>query len=180
MKSCKVFLLIFLTIALLPGSVQLAQSADMYVVAGSPGLPGTGRQVTEIYLDTTSGNWLQFMPGGGTQTFNWGNGSSFVMTYVTVRFYADNAATAYTGPYRLYFKAPNGTKLWIENLSNITYPGSSTVWGGGLKEDIATGVVMTVKPTIEVRQMPVPPTDPNTGPVISGTVYIRIGGYVVP
>lgn len=178
MKSVILFLLIFLTIAWLPGSVQRAQSQDMFVVTGNPGPLKNAGQFTKLYLND-KGEWVQMMPDGSTQTFSWTNGKSFVLTYIYVRFYANSGYTD-MNPYRLYLKASNGTRLWIEGLTDLTYPGSSTVWGGGQIESISPGVVITVKPSLLVRQLPAPPNDPNSGPVIPGTYYIIIGGYVVP
>jgi hypothetical protein len=179
MKAYRLFLMILLTMALFPGAPQLTQGEDLFVVVGGGGgLLTKGSQITELYLDNATGDWVQILPNGSTQTFSWGNGKSFIMTYVNVRFYAD---TPNTHPYRVFYKAPNGTGLWITNLGNYTYPTSeSTVWGGTQTESLSPGIVMTVKPAMEVRQQLVPPNDPYAGPVISGTLYMRIMGYVVP
>lgn len=179
MKAGKIFWLIFLSIALLPGPAQLAYGQNLLLGgAGGSGLLGRPSQICELNLDNATGNWVQVLPDGATQTFNWGNGKYFVMTGVCTRFYAN---TVNTHPYRLFFKAPNGTILWLDNLENLTYPTTgSTVWGGGIIEALSPGIVMSVKPTIEVRQLPVPPNNPNTGPVIPGSVYLTITGYIVP
>lgn len=179
MKAYRLFLIILLTMGFFTGSTQLAQGDDLFVIAvGRGGLLTKGSQIIDLSLDNATGEWFQILPDGSKQTFSWGNGKSFVMTYVTVRFYAN---TPDTYPYRVFYKAPNGTSLWITNLANYYHPlAGSTVWGGTQTETLTPGIVMTVKPTMEVRQVLVPPNDPNIGPVIPGTLYMRIMGYVVP
>jgi hypothetical protein len=179
MKISRLFILVFLVMALLPGYMQPVQGDDFFMVGGGrPGLLKNSGQLTNLYLDAATGNWIQILPNGTTQTFVWGNGKSFVMTIVSVRFYAN---TTNTNPYRLFFRAPNGNIIWMVNLPNLTYPSTgSNVLGGALLESITPGIVMTVKPSAEVRQMPVPPNDPNSGPVIPGAMHLGVVGYVVP
>jgi len=177
MKISRIFCFMLLAIAFLPGSAQWAHGQDMFIVVGGSRLLNRSSQICNLTYNNSTKDWDQILPDGNTQTFTWGNGKSFVMTEVAVSFYADTIGSF---PYRLCLKAPNGGTLWISYLDNITYPGSSTIWGGGHADTINPGVVISVKPSIEVRQVPVPPNDPSTGPVQTGTLYIRIIGYIVP
>jgi hypothetical protein len=179
MKIRQLFWLSLLAIALLPGFSQVAQCDDLFaIVAPQTGLLKKGGQFTQLYLNNATGDWIQIMPDGTTKTYSWGNGKSFVMTGLYARFYADQTNTY---PYRIYFKAPNGNDLWIDNLEALYYPTTGgTVWGGGQSESFSPGIVMAVKPTLRVQHLPEPPADPNSGGVISGTLYVRIVGYTVP
>ncbi len=181
MKAARLFWLSLLAIALLPGSASFAGSGDstlLLMPKGDAQLLGSSRQVTELYLEEGGTNWYRILPDGTTQVVTWDSGKSFVMTHVAVRFYANSPNTH---PYRLFFKAPNGTSLWIDNLDNITYPTTGeTVLGGSIIESLTPGIVFSVQPTIEVKQVPVPPNDPNSGSVVPGTVYMHITGFFVP
>jgi hypothetical protein len=179
MKITRLVWLSLLSLALLQGLTQAAQGEDIFpVIVSQNGLLKNSSQVTELYLDNATGNWIQSMPDGTTKTYNWGGGKFFVMTGLFARFYAD---TTDTHPYRIYFKNPNGGNLWIDNLEALTYPTTGgTVWGGSQTESFSPGIVMAVKPTIVVQHLPAPPANPNSGPVVTGTTYIRITGYTVP
>jgi hypothetical protein len=140
-------------------------------------LLGRVSQITQLYYD--NGNWFRIMPDGSTQAFTLSQGQSFVATGLYVRFYA---TTPDTGPYRFFLKAPNGTSLWITSLNDLYYPTTgATVWGGGFSETPFTpGIAISVPPTVEVRQLPQPPANPNNGAVVTGTTYMRVTGYILP
>lgn len=139
-------------------------------------LLGRVDQIHHLYYD--NGTWYRILPDGTTQTFNLKSGESLVMTGLYIRFYA---TTVNTGPYRLYLKASNGTNMWTQPLNNFLYPTTgSTVWGGGNTQKLDPGVILSGIPAVEVRQLPQPPANPNTGPVIPGAMYMRVTGYILP
>lgn len=179
MKACRLFLLIFVVMSLVPGATQLAQSDDIFmVVVSKADLVNKDSQITYLYLDTATGDWIRKLPDGTNQTFEWSNGKAFVMTGVSCLFYAQN--TSNTNPYRLLFKTPNDTTIYPINLTDVTY--GSTVWGGAsIVDSITPGIVISAKPSIEVRQLPQPPADPNSGSVITASLMkMNLFGYVVP
>jgi hypothetical protein len=168
MKACRFLVFLALIIGLMAGPWQAPAEAA--------GMLGRVGQIQNLYY--SSGNWYQTLPDGTTQAFILATGQTFIMTGAYVRFYA---TTTDTGPYRFLLKAPNGTQLWFENLNNITYPTTgATVYGGAASEILEPGIPISVSPTVEVRQLPQPPANPNTGTVIDGTFYMRVTGYIVP
>jgi hypothetical protein len=179
MKVRTLFWLSILAMALLPAFAQVAQGDDLFTIAApQTGLLKKSRQVIQLYLEEATGDWKYALPDGTTRTYSWGKGNSFVMTGLYVKFYAN---TTDTQPYRIYFKAPNGNNLWIDNLEALTYPTTGgTVWGGTQSESFTPGIVMAVKPSIKVQHLPAPPASPNSGEVIAGAVYLCITGYTVP
>jgi hypothetical protein len=167
MKICRRLIFLALITGLLLGSGQMAAKADMLKRVD---------QIVRLYHD--NGNWTQVLPDGTTRAFSLSLGQVLILTGIYIRFYAD---TTNTGPYRLFLKAPNGTNLWIENLNNVTYPTTgSTVWGGGILDTLDPGISVSAIPTVEVRLLPVPPNNPNSGSVVPGTFYGWLTGYVVP
>jgi hypothetical protein len=166
MKSIRSWLLIFLAIALVTGAMQGPAAASPLKNVN---------QICHIYYDNASSSWKRIMPDGTIQAFALSPGQSFILTGVYVRFYAD---TPNTGPYRFYLMA-NTTRLWIENLSNV-YSDATTVYGGAISDTIDPGVSFSVLPTMQVRQLPQPPADPNSGPIVTGTFYDHFVGYVAP
>jgi hypothetical protein len=167
MKLYRFFLLLALITGLIAASGPIAAKADMLKSAS---------QIVRLYHE--NGNWTQRMPDGTIQSFSLSPGQVLIITGIYIRFYAD---TVNTGPYRFFLKAPNSTSLWIDNLNNILYPTTgTTVWGGGVVNTFEPGISVSAIPTMQVRQLLVPPNDPNTGPVIPGTFYGWLTGYVVP
>lgn len=179
MKAARLFWLSLLAIALLPGSASFAGVDDstlLLMPKGDAQVLGSSRQVTELYLGDDGTTWYRILPDGTTQVVDVPQGSSFVMTRVFARFYATNPNT---GPYRFYIKV-NSTRMYIANLDDITYPETDDVYGGAINETITPGIVFSAQPTVEVKQLPVPPNDPNSGSVVPGTVYLHITGFFAP
>lgn len=169
MKAIRSFILILLAMVLVTGATQRPAGAE---------LVNRVSQIYQLFFDTDS-SLKRIMPDGTIQPFTLSAGQTFVMTAIYLRFYA---SATNTGPYRFFLRAPDATNaLWIENMDNIQYPtGGATVYGGGTAKTLNPGVRMSVIPTYEVRQILVPPNDPNNGPIITGTLYGRITGYVIP
>ena len=169
MKPGRLLVLLALVIGLLAGPWQAPAEAEMLGRIG---------QIKSLYY--SGGNWYQTKPDGSTSAFALASGQAFVMTGIYLRFYVSDTTTQ-TGPYRFYLLGPNETPLYIMGLTNATYPGSDTVWGGTLTDtSMGPGIVFTSLPTPQVRQMPQPPASPNSGTVYTGTFYMTVRGYVVP
>lgn len=169
MKNGRFLVLLALVIGLLAGPWQAPVEAEML-----------GRTAQIKTLSYNNGNWYQTKPDGTSVLFTLAQGQSFLMTEVRARFYVTNPATD-TGPYRINLLGPNSTKLYTANLTDFKYLGSDTVSGGVVSEtNLNPGYVFIAPPTPEVRQMPPPPANPNSGPVLNGTFFITIRGYVVP
>ena len=174
MKTGRLLVLLVLVMGLLAGPWQAPAEAEML---GRPG------QIKNLYYSyDAQPHWDQTKPDGSSSVFTLAPGQSFIMTSIGVRFYVTDPATQ-TGPYRFYLLGPNPSRMFIANLSDIKYPGSETVWGGGLnatETNTQPGVAFSVLPTPQVQQMPPPPTNPNSGPVRSGTFYMTVRGYMLP
>jgi hypothetical protein len=167
MKICRCFMFLALTTGLIMGSGPASANTGMLKKVS---------QIVRIYHD--NGTWSQVMPDGTAKDFSLGPGQALIITGIYIRFYA---STVNTGPYRFYLKAPNGTSLWVDNLSNILYPTTgNTVWGGGVVSTFDPGISVLAIPAMEVRQLPVPPNNPNSGAVVPGTFYGWLTGYIVP
>jgi hypothetical protein len=168
MKIGRFLVLLALVLGLLAGPWQAPAEAVML-----------GRVGQIKYLYYTGGSWSQTLPDGATSTFTLAPGQSFVMTDIRARFYVNDPATD-TGPYRLFFVV-NSTNMYIANLTDVTYPGFDTVWGGMISEsNLEPGVVFSVLPDVIVKQIPKPVMSPDGGPVRNGTFYLTIRGHVVP
>jgi hypothetical protein len=171
MKICRSLVFLALVIGLLAGPGQVPAQADMLGRVG---------QLVSLYYN--NGSWYQIKPDGTNTTFTLSLGQSYIMTSIGVRFYVSDTATQ-TGPFRFYLLGPQSTRMFIANLSDLKYPGTDTIWGGGTnptETNTQPGVAFSVLPTPQVRQIPSPPADPNSGPVRSGTFYMTVRGYVVP
>jgi hypothetical protein len=169
MKMSRFLVLLALAIGLLAGPWQAPAEAEML---GSVG------QIKTMYY--SEGNWYQKKPDGTSSLFTLAAGQSFVMTEIRARFYVSDTTTQ-TGPYRLNLVGPNSTKLYTANLTDFKYPGSNTVSGGVVSEmNLNPGYVFIAPPTPEVRQMPPPPANPNSGDIRTGTFHMTVRGYVVP
>jgi hypothetical protein len=167
MKTGRFLVLLALVIGLMAGPWQAPAEAEMM-----------GRVGQMINLRYGGGTWTMVLPDGTSQPFILTATQTFIVTAAYCRFYAN---TPNTGPYRLYLKAPNQNALWIDNLNVINYPTTgATVWGGGIDRVFDPGLAISVLPTLEVKQLPVPPNDPNSGPVVPGTFYMKATGYIVP
>jgi hypothetical protein len=169
MKTGRLLVLLALVIGVMAGPWQAPAEAEML---GRPG------QIKTLHY--TAPNWYQTKPDGTSSVFTLNPGQSFIMTEIRARFYVSDPATE-TGPYRFNLVGSNSANLYTANLTDFKYPGSDTVWGGVVTElNLEPGYVFISPPTPEVRQMPPPPANPNSGPVRSGTLYITVRGYVVP
>jgi hypothetical protein len=172
MKIGRILVLLALVMGLLAGAWQAPAEAEMMGRVGQ--IIGVG------YAGGSEGNWFQTKPDGSTALFTLAPGQSFVMTEFRGRFYAANPATD-TGPYRFYLLGPNSSAQYVTNLPDFTYPDSNTVSGGVLVElNLQPGYVFIAPPTPQVRQIPPPPANPNSGPVRNGTFFLMMRGYVVP
>ena len=173
MKTGRFLVLLALVMGLLAGPWQAPAEAEMLGRIG---------QIKYVYY--TNGNWYQTKPDGTSSPFTLAPGQSFVMTEVRARFLLPTAATtANPGPYRFYLVGPqpNYANMYIANLSNVISPADGTVWGGAVTEtNLEPGIVFSVLPTPQVRQLPHPPASPNSGTIRSGTFYMTIRGYVYP
>ncbi|MDO9531029.1 MAG: hypothetical protein Q7O12_02715 [Deltaproteobacteria bacterium] len=167
MKTGRFLVLLALVMGLLAGPWQAPAEAIML-----------GRVGQIINLSYDAPNWKQTKPDGTTSIFTLAPGQSFIMTEIRVRFYA---TIINSGPYRFYLLGPQSSRLYITNLNDVMYPGTQTVWGGASTDtNLVPGVVFTSPPTPEVRQMPSPPANPNSGDVRPGTFYLTVRGYVLP
>jgi hypothetical protein len=135
---------------------------------------GRVQQFKNLYYN--SGNWYEILPNGTNQLFTLPQGRVFIMTMTSVRFYA--ASSTNPGPFRFYLLGPGDSFMYLINLSNV-YAGS-TLWGGAGGETLDPGIAFSVMPTPQVRQMPAPPANPNSGPVIEGSFYTMFRGYIYP
>jgi hypothetical protein len=174
MKTGRLLMLLVLVLGLLAGPWQAPAEAEML---GRPG------QIINLYYSyDPQPHWAQIKPDGSISNFTLAPGQSFIMTSIGVRFYVSDTGTQ-TGPYRFYLLGPNQSRMFIANLSDIKYPGSDTVWGGGLNafdSNTQPGVAFSVIPTPQVQQIPQPPDSPNSGPVRTGTFYMTVRGYILP
>jgi hypothetical protein len=169
MKTGRFLILLVLVMGLMAGPWQAPAEAEMLGRVG---------QFKTIYY--SGGNWYLNNPDGTTSPFNWGPGQSFIMTEIRARFYVTTPATD-TGPYRFILLGPNSSNLYAANLTDFKYPGSETVWGGTLVElNLQPGYVFIAPPTPQVRQIPPPPANANSGDIRTGTLSLMIKGYVVP
>jgi hypothetical protein len=171
MKTGRFLVLLALVIGLLAGPWQAPVEAEMLGRVG---------QLVSLYYN--NGSWYQIKPDGSNTTFALAPGQSYIMTSIGVRFYVTDPATQ-TGPYRFYLLGPQSSRMFIANFSDLKYPGSDTVWGGGINPtdtNTQPGVAFSVLPTPQVTQIPSPPADPNSGPARSGTFYMTVRGFVVP
>ena len=172
MKPGRLLVLLALVIGLLAGPWQAPAEAEM--------LGRIGQMKSLGYGGGSGGNWYETKPDGTSSLFTLSPGQSFVMTEFRGRFYAANPAID-TGPYRLYLLGPNSSAQYVVPLPDFTYPGSNTVSGGVLVElNLQPGYVFIAPPTPQVRQIPPPPANPNSGPVREGTFFLMMRGYVVP
>lgn len=171
MKIGRFLVLLALVIGLLASSWQAPAQAVMLGRVG---------QMKSLGYASGNPNWYETKPDGTTSLFTLAPGQFFVMTEFRGRFYAADPATD-TGPYRLYLLGPNSSAQYVANLPDFTYPGSLTVSGGVLSElNLQPGYVFSAPPTPQVRQIPPPPANPNSGPVRNGTFFLMMRGYVVP
>jgi hypothetical protein len=169
MKTGRILVLLALVIGLLAGPWQAPAEAIMLGRVG---------QINNLFYK--NGSWYEYKPNGSTPLFTLSAGESFVMTEIRVRFYVSNTNTE-TGPYRFYLMGPQSSRLYFNNMSDIMYPGSQTVYGGAFNDiNLEPGIVFTSPPIPQVQQLPQPPTNPNEGPLRSGTFYITARGYVLP
>ncbi|MBU4230892.1 MAG: hypothetical protein L6277_07285 [Desulfobacterales bacterium] len=164
MKTGRILVLLALVVGLTVGIWQAPAEAIML---------GRVQQFKNIYY--SSGNWYEVLPNGTNQLFNLPQGHFFIMTMSSVRFYAN---TPDTGPYRFYLLGPGNSFMYLLNLSNI-YAGSA-LWGGAAGETLDPGIAFSIMPTPQVRQMPAPPANPNSGSPIEGTFYTFFRGYIFP
>jgi hypothetical protein len=172
MKTGRFLVLLALVIGVLAGLWQDPAEAEM--------LGRVGQIISLGYGGGSGGNWSRTNADGTTSVFTLAPGQSFVMTEFRGRFYAADPATD-TGPYRLYLLGPNSSAQYVANLTDFTYPGSVTVSGGVLSElNLQPGYVFIAPPTPQVRRMPPPPDNPNSGPIRNGTFFLMMRGYVVP
>lgn len=182
MKTGRFLVLLVLVLGLLAGPWQAPAEAEML---GRPG------QFKNLYYNNTEGKWYETKPDGTSAVFSMGEGQTFIMTMIAARFYVSGDPALQPGPYRFYLLGTNSSRLYINNLTDIKYPGSETVWGGGITDTLTPGAVFAVLvpesnppryvlPTPQVKQLPEPPTSPNEGPVRSGTFYITVRGYTLP
>jgi hypothetical protein len=174
MKTGRFLVLLALVIGLMGSLCQAPAEATMLGRVG---------QIKHVYYN--NGNWYQTLPNGTiNQPFALTAGQSFVLTEVRARFLLPTAATsANPGPYRFYLMgpAPNYARMFIANLTDVISPADEKVWGGAVSEmNMEPGIVFSVLPFPQVRQLPDPPADPNSGAIQTGTFYITIRGYVVP
>jgi hypothetical protein len=174
MKTGRILVLLALVFGLLGGLWQGPAEAEMLGRVG---------QIKYVYFN--NGNWYQTLPDGTiNQPFTLSKGQSFVLTEVRARFLLPAAAgTANPGPYRFYLMgpAPNYARMYIANLTNVINPTDGKVWGGAVSEfNLEPGIVFSVLPFPQVRQLPNPPADPNSGDIQTGSFYITIRGYVYP
>lgn len=169
MKTGRFLVLVVLVCGLLAGPWQAPAEAEMLGRVG---------QMKNLTYDAP--DWKQTNPDGSQSVFTLAPGQSFIMTEIRLRFYVSNTGTE-TGPYRFYLLGPGDSIMYLTGLNDIMYPGTQTVWGGAQSEtNLVPGVAFSVLPTPQVRQMPSPPTNPNNGPVRTGTYYITLRGYVIP
>jgi hypothetical protein len=169
MKTGRFLVLLALVMGLLAGLWQAPAEAEMLGRIG---------QIKTMYY--SGGNWFLNNPDGTTSPFTLGPGQTFLMTEFHARFYVTDPATQ-TGPYRIYFLAPNSANLYLFNLTDFIYPGSQTVSGGTVEVyNLNPGYLFSVLPTLQVKQLPPPPQPSNSGPVRTGTFYVTARGYVYP
>jgi hypothetical protein len=169
MKTGRILVLLVLVLGLLAGPWQAPAEAEMLGRVG---------QIKTLYY--SGGNWYQNKPDGTSSLFTLAAGQSFVMTEIRARFYVTNPAND-TGPYRFILLGPNSSNLYAANLIDFKYPGSDTVWGGTLVElNLQPGYVFITPPTPQVRQLPPPPANPNSGDIRTGTFSLMMRGYVYP
>jgi len=164
MKTCRILVLMALVVGLTVGTWQAPAEAILL---------GRVQQFKNLYY--SSGSWYEVLPNGTNQLFSLPQGHFFIMTMSSVRFYA-NAAN--TGPYRFYLLGPGNSFMYLLNLTNV-YVGS-TLWGGAAGETLDPGIAFSIMPTLQVRQVPDPPANPNSGSVVEGTFYTMFRGYIVP
>jgi hypothetical protein len=171
MKIGRLLVLLALVMGLMAGPWQAPAEAIMLGRVG---------QIKTLAYNPAAQTWSELKPDGTSSLFTLAPGQSFIMTEIRGRFYVTTPASD-TGPYRIYLVGPNSSTPYIANMTDITYPGSSTIWGGLITElNLNPGYIFSVLPTARVQQMPPPPTNPNDGPVRSGSLYMTIRGYVVP
>lgn len=169
MKTGRFLVLLALAMGLMAGPWQAPAEAIMLGRVGQIKTLGYGAP-----------NWYETKPDGTSSLFTLAPGQSFVMIEIRARFYVTNTITE-TGPHRFYLLGPDSSRMYINNLNDAMYPGSQTVWGGVVTEtNLVPGVVFTAPPTPQVRQMPQPSENPNSGSVRTGTFYMTVRGYVVP
>jgi hypothetical protein len=172
MKTRRILVLLVLVVGLLAGLGQAPAEAELL---GRP-----SQMISLGYGGESGGNWYQTKPDGTSSLFTLAPGQSFIMTEFRGRFYATDPASD-TGPYRLYLLGPNSSIIYVANLPDFTYPHSNIVSGGVLVElNLQPGYVFIAPPTPQVRQLPPPPDNPNSGPVRNGTFFLMMRGYVVP
>jgi|GEM_PF-2280433 len=171
MKTGRFLVLVVLVMGLLAGLWQAPAAAEML---------GRVAQIKSLGYNVSNGNWYETKPDGTSALFTLAPGQSFIMNEIHARFYVTNPATD-TGPYRIYLLAPNSSAIYIANMIDFKYPGSDTVSGGVIGEtNLHPGYVFNTPPTPQVRQMPPPPANPNSGPVRTGTFFMTIRGFVYP
>jgi hypothetical protein len=171
MKTGRLLVLLALVIGLLACPWQTPAEAIMLGRVG---------QFKSLGYSSANPNWYETKPDGTTSLFTLAPGQLFVMTEFRGRFYAADPAID-TGPYRIYLLGPNSSAQYVANLPDFKYPGSDTVSGGVLVElNLQPGYVFTAPPTPQVRRIPPPPDNPNSGPVRNGTFFLMMKGYVVP
>jgi hypothetical protein len=173
MKTGRILVLLVLIIGFLAGPWQAPAQAEML---------GRVSQFKNLYYHAGEGTWYETKPDGSSAVFTLATGQSLIMTSISLRFYVSDPSTQ-TGPYRFYLLGPNSSRMYINNLNDIKYPGSDTVWGGGLHSsdsDLQPGVAFSVLPTPQVQQLPSPPANPNSGPIRTGTYYMQLRGYTIP
>jgi hypothetical protein len=171
MKTGRILVLLALVIGLLAGPWQAPAEAEMLGRVG---------QMKSLGYGSPNTNWYETKPDGTSALFTLAPGQSFIMTEFRGRFYATDPANN-PGPYRLYLLGPNSSGIYVANLPDFQYPGSALVVGGVLVElNLQPGYVFTAPPTPQVRRIPPPPDNPNSGPVRNGTIFLMMKGYVVP
>lgn len=171
MKAIRTLLLVLLAAGLVTGAMERPAGAALLKQVS---------QVCQIVYNYPSTIWQRILPDGTLQSFALSPGQSLVINSIYYRFYDD---IQNNGPYRVLIKAPNGTNVLALQASNITYPTTGSTVYGTVNTTIDTynpGIMFSGLPTWEVRQFPPPPADPNSGPVRTGRMYMRITGYLVP
>jgi hypothetical protein len=164
MKIGRILVPLALVIGLMVGPWQAPAEAIML---------GRVQQIKNLIY--TAPNWYEVLPDGTHKLFTLAQGQYFIMTGVYVRFYA---AAPNTGPYRFYLLGPGSSFMYVLNLSNVN--AGTTVWGGAGSDTLDPGIAFSILPTLQVRQMPEPPQDPNSGYPVDGTYYLMVRGYVFP
>jgi len=171
MKTGKILVVVALVMGLMTGFWQAPAAAEMLGRIG---------QIKSLGYSSANGKWYETKPDGTSALFTLAPGQSFIMTEFRGRFYAADPAID-TGPYRLYLLGPSSSPQYVANLPDFKYPGSDIVSGGALVElNLQPGYVFIAPPTPQVRQIPPPLANPNSGPVRNGTFFLMMKGYIVP